>query len=221
MVSQGNSDATAATFVDGLRTSRLVAILRAAEPEPVVAAARVLLDAGVKMLEVSLTTPGATEAIREIASCAPAGSLVGAGTVLTQQEAQAVLECGAQFAVTPAMTPGVPVCIEAGLPVAAGALTPTEVLAALQLGVDAVKLFPANVFGAGYVKALRDPFPHAPLIPVGGVGMDDVPAYLAAGAVAVGVGSPLLGDALRGGSLSALADRASAYLRAASGNTSR
>lgn len=203
------------TFVERLGETRLVAILRAADPAPVVAAARTLLDAGVRVLEVSLTTRGAVEAIGEIARQVPAGSLVGAGTVLTEDQAEAVLGCGAQFAVTPALSPGLRVCLEAGLPVAAGAFTPTEVLAALQLGVDAVKVFPAGVVGPGYVAALRDPFPGARLVPVGGVGIDDVPAYLRSGAFAVGVGGPLLGDAARGGSLDALADRARAYLRAA------
>ncbi|MGN6333488.1 MAG: bifunctional 4-hydroxy-2-oxoglutarate aldolase/2-dehydro-3-deoxy-phosphogluconate aldolase [Motilibacteraceae bacterium] len=215
------STAARSPFVQKLGETRLVAILRAADPAPVVAAARTLLQAGVRVLEVSLTTPGATEAIGEIASQAPAGSLIGAGTVLTEQQAAAVLGCGAQFAVTPALSPGVRVCLEAGLPVAAGAFTPTEVLTALQLGVDAVKVFPAGVVGPGYVAALRDPFPGARLVPVGGVGIEDVPAYLRSGALAVGVGGPLLGDAARGGSLDALAERARAYLRAASSEDPR
>lgn len=215
VVSQAGRPLAPGTFVQRVGESRLVAILRAGDPAPVVAAARTLLDAGVRVLEVSLTTPGAVEAIGEIASLAPTGSLVGAGTVLTVQQAEAVLGCGAQFAVTPALSPGVRVCLEAGLPVAAGAFTPSEVLTAWQLGVDAVKVFPAGVVGPGYLAALRDPFPDVPLVPVGGVGIDDVPAYLRAGALGVGVGGPLLGDAARGGDLDALADRARAYLRAA------
>ncbi|MGN6689114.1 MAG: bifunctional 4-hydroxy-2-oxoglutarate aldolase/2-dehydro-3-deoxy-phosphogluconate aldolase [Actinomycetales bacterium] len=204
-----------APFLDRMRAAGVVAILRGTDPQAVVDAGRALLEAGISALEVSLTTPGAVDAIRELLASAPAGSLVGAGTVLTVEQAAAVIGCGAQFAVTPALSAGVGACVEAGLPVAAGALTPTEVLTALQSGVAAVKVFPASVFGPGYVKALRDPFPDAPLVPVGGVGIDDVPAYLQAGAVAVGVGNPLVGDAVRGGDLTALRDRAARYLAAA------
>ncbi|WP_262403504.1 bifunctional 4-hydroxy-2-oxoglutarate aldolase/2-dehydro-3-deoxy-phosphogluconate aldolase [Actinomadura sp. CNU-125] len=100
------------------------------------------------------------------------------------------------------------------MPVLAGALTPTEVAAAAASGVDAVKLFPASAHGPGYLKALRDPFPDVPFVPVGGVGRDEAVEYLALGAVAVGVGSPLCGDAPHGGDLDALRARARAFVAA-------
>jgi 2-dehydro-3-deoxyphosphogluconate aldolase/(4S)-4-hydroxy-2-oxoglutarate aldolase len=99
--------------------------------------------------------------------------------------------------------------------VAAGALTPTEAYAALRMGASAVKLFPASVGGPAYLKAVRDPFPDIPFVAVGGVGLDEMRAYLDVGAVAVGVGGPLVGDAASGGSLDDLRVRARAYLAVA------
>jgi 2-dehydro-3-deoxyphosphogluconate aldolase/(4S)-4-hydroxy-2-oxoglutarate aldolase len=116
--------------------------------------------------------------------------------------------------VTPAVVESIPEAARPGLP-AAGALTPTEAYNALLMGASAVKLFPASLGGPAYLKALRDPFPDIPFVAVGGVGLDEMHAYLAVGAVAVGVGGPLVGDAASGGSLSDLRVRARAYVAAA------
>jgi 2-dehydro-3-deoxyphosphogluconate aldolase/(4S)-4-hydroxy-2-oxoglutarate aldolase len=115
---------------------------------------------------------------------------------------------------TPALGDGVTTAVALGLPVLAGALTPTEVLAARDAGAVAVKVFPAASLGPGHVKALRDPFPDVPLVPVGGVDLAAVPRYFAAGACAVGVGSPLTGDAPHGGDVAALRERAAAFVAA-------
>ncbi|MGO3252200.1 MAG: bifunctional 4-hydroxy-2-oxoglutarate aldolase/2-dehydro-3-deoxy-phosphogluconate aldolase, partial [Microbacterium gubbeenense] len=104
--------------------------------------------------------------------------------------------------------------VDRGVPVLCGALTPTEVLTAIDAGVDAVKLFPVSSMGSRYVKDLRAPFPRTPFIPVGGVGTDEAARFLADGAVAVGVASPLLGDAANGGDLDALRERARRFLKA-------
>ena len=137
--------------------------------------------------------------------------------MLTAEEARAAHRAGADFAVTPGLGEGVAAAQELGLPVLAGVMTPTDVLAARALGVAAYKLFPAaHAGGPGYLRALRGPFPDLPFVPVGGVDAASARAYLAAGAVAVGVGSPLLGDAADGGPPAALRTRARAFLDATS-----
>jgi 2-dehydro-3-deoxyphosphogluconate aldolase/(4S)-4-hydroxy-2-oxoglutarate aldolase len=137
--------------------------------------------------------------------------LIGAGTVVTAAQADEVAAARAGFVVTPAITRGAHRAVELGVPLLCGALTPTEVVAALDLGATAVKIFPAKLYGPGYFSELRAPLPDAPLIAVGGVDAQSAPKYLAAGALAVGVGSPLLGDAGNGGSLAELAIRASTF----------
>ena len=201
------------TFGNVLRETRLVGIVRGDGVDHTRDAVNVLFDAGVRLVEVSLTGPGALEAIAAIR--APAGCWLGAGTVRTAADAAAAIAAGATFAVSPALTGSVAACVAAGLPILAGAFTPTEVETALSLGVEAVKLFPASVGGPAYLSALRQPFPDVPFVPVGGVGVAEAEAYLAAGAIAVGVGSPLLGDAVAGGDLSALAERASMFVKLA------
>jgi 2-dehydro-3-deoxyphosphogluconate aldolase/(4S)-4-hydroxy-2-oxoglutarate aldolase len=128
--------------------------------------------------------------------------------VLTAQQAAGAAAAGASFVVTPAATPGVRAAIEHGLPVVAGALTPAEVINVRATGAAAVKLFPASLGGVPYLRALREPFPDVPFMPVGGIDRDAAREYLEAGAVAVGVGSPLVGDAASGGSLTELRERA-------------
>lgn len=196
---------------------RIVAIVRGTDVEATIASARTLFDAGIRVLELPLTLGGAHEAIREVVAAAPAGALVGAGTVLTPAQVDGAVEAGAQFIVTPTLSGSVGYAIEAGIGVLPGAYTPTEIQAAHDLGAAAVKLFPASALGPGYVRAVRDPFPDARIIPVGGVSLDSLDAFFAAGAIAVGVGGPLLGDApTRGGDQHALAERARAFHTAVS-----
>jgi 2-dehydro-3-deoxyphosphogluconate aldolase / (4S)-4-hydroxy-2-oxoglutarate aldolase len=197
-----------------LAADRLVAIVRGSDPDACVAAVGVLADAGIDLVEVSLTTTDALSVLERVVAAHPR-MLIGAGTVLTAEQAQAVRDVGVSYVVTPANGPGVTAAAELGLPVLAGCLTPTEVLAAHQAG-HLVKLFPAGPFGLPYFKALRDPFPGIPLIPVGGVDAALATDYLAAGALAVGVGSPLLGDAPHGGDLAGLASRARSFRAAVS-----
>jgi 2-dehydro-3-deoxyphosphogluconate aldolase/(4S)-4-hydroxy-2-oxoglutarate aldolase len=205
----------AVDFTAELAAARVLAIIRGTDAAAAAAAGTALLAAGVRLVEVALTTPGALTAIEAIRSAAPDGSLVGAGTVLTVADVADVAAAGAQFVVTPAVIESIPEAARRGLPVAAGALTPTEAYAALRMGASAVKLFPASVGGPAYLKAVRDPFPDIPFVAVGGVGLDEMRAYLDVGAVAVGVGGPLVGDAASGGSLDDLRVRARAYLAVA------
>lgn len=199
-------------LVAELTAARVMAIIRGTGTAAAVAAGTALLAEGVRLVEVALTTPGALAAIEAIRAGAPDGSLVGAGTVLTVTDVADVAAAGAQFVVTPAVTESIRAAASRGLPVAAGALTPTEAYTAAQMGACAVKLFPASLGGPAYLKALRGPFPDIPIVAVGGVGLDQMRAYLDAGAIAVGVGGPLIGDAASGGSLDELRMRARAYL---------
>jgi len=202
------------TFGEVLRSSRLVGIVRGDGVGNTRDAVRVLFESGVRLVEVSLTGPGALEAISSVQ--VPEGCWLGAGTVRTAADASAAIAAGATFAVSPALTASVTACVASGLPILAGALTPTEVESAVSVGAEAVKLFPASLGGPAYLSALRQPFPNVPFVPVGGVGVAEAESYLAAGAIAVGVSSPLVGDAASGGDLSALADRAARFVKLAS-----
>ena len=215
MVSTGSSQ----PFVDALARARVMAIIRGSDSDAAVATALALFDEGVRFVEISLTTPGACAAIEAVRSRLPEGAQIGAGTVLTAADVADVAAAGAQFVVTPAVTPSIAVAAERGLPVAAGALTPTEAFTAVQQGASVVKLFPASIGGPAYLKAVRDPFPHIPFLAVGGVGLEELDGYLAVGALGVGVGSPLVGDAASGGDLASLRERARAYVTAAERHT--
>lgn len=205
------------SLLERLRRQRLLAIVRASDPGTALTILRVLAEEGIDLAEVSLTTADALSVIRRAATGAAGTAGLGAGTVLTAADAQAAVEAGASYLVTPGISAGAREGVRLGVPVLVGALTPSEVVAAVELGATAVKIFPvAQLGGPSYLRALRAPFPGVPFVAVGGVAADAVPAYLAAGATAVGVGSPLTGDATGGGSLDALRERARALRAAAS-----
>ncbi|WP_433234572.1 bifunctional 4-hydroxy-2-oxoglutarate aldolase/2-dehydro-3-deoxy-phosphogluconate aldolase [Actinomadura nitritigenes] len=203
---------TNTTIAAELGRRRLVAIVRGPDPAAAVRTALTLAEEGVALIEVSLSGAGALDVIEEVAGKAAGAARIGAGTVLTADDARRARDAGAEYAVTPSLGAGVDEALRLGLPVLAGALTPTEAAAAVAAGATAVKLFPASAHGPGYLTALRDPFPDVPFVPVGGVGEAEAAEYLRRGAVAVGVGSPLCGDAPRGGDLAALRRRARAFL---------
>jgi 2-dehydro-3-deoxyphosphogluconate aldolase / (4S)-4-hydroxy-2-oxoglutarate aldolase len=199
------------SFLEQLAVVPVVAILRAGDAGRFLEVGRVLYEGGVGAIEVTLTSRGALEAFGRLREELPGDALLGVGTVRSAADAERALDVGATYLVAPDFRPEmVAFAVERGIPVVPGALTPTEVAAAWAAGATAVKVFPVSaVGGPGYVKTIRAPLPEVPLVPTGGVGVDDVGAYLAAGAVAVGIGSPLLGDAGDpDGDLAGLADRA-------------
>lgn len=202
-------------FLADLRQERVMAIIRGQDTDAVIEVALALFEAGLRFVEVALTSPAACRAIAAIRSRTPAGSRIGAGTVLTPSDVDAVERAGAQFVVTPGVLDSIAESLRRGLPVVAGAMTPTEAYAAHALGASVVKLFPASAGGPGYLKAVRDPFPQIPFMAVGGVGLAEMEGYLQVGAIAVGVGSPLVGDAVSSGDTDALCERARAYLAVA------
>ena len=191
-----------------LAAHRLLAILRGPDPAALLRSLETLAGAGVRLAEVSLTSTGAADVISRAAADLGGELRLGAGTVVTAGDAQVAADAGASFVVSPGLGDGVEAALALGLPAMAGALTPTEVQAGWRLGVSAVKLFPASLGGPGYLRALRDPFPGVCFVPVGGVRPADAGDWLQAGALAIGIGSPLLGDAVRGGDQAALAARA-------------
>lgn len=198
-----------------IRNSGVVAVMRAADSTRFAQVASELVNRGITALEVTLTTAGAIDALRTIRDSAPTDVVVGGGTVLTEAQATACIENGADFLVAPGLVPTVMhVGQEASVPVYPGALTPSEFMAASQLGAGLVKLFPANVVGPGYLKDLKGPLPDIDIMPTGGIRIEDIGSWLSAGAVTVGLGSPLLGDSLDGGSLEGLRSRAQAALEA-------
>ena len=206
------------TFLDQVAAVPVVAILRAADARRFLEVGRVLYEAGVRAVEVTLTSAGALAAFARLRAELPADALLGVGTVRSAADAERAVDAGATYLIAPDFRPEVVAwAVERGVPMVAGALTPTEVSAAWAAGATAVKVFPVSaVGGPAYLKAVRAPLPEVPLVPTGGVGGDDIGAYLAAGAVAVGIGSPLLGDAGDpGGDLAALAERARRAVAAA------
>ncbi|TXS49298.1 bifunctional 4-hydroxy-2-oxoglutarate aldolase/2-dehydro-3-deoxy-phosphogluconate aldolase [Streptomyces sp. uw30] len=192
-----------------LATHRLVAIVRGDDADAALRTVLALAEEGVELIEVSLSGKDALTVIERARRTLGPERPLGAGTVLTADDARAAHRAGADFAVTPGLGDGVATAQELGMPVLAGVLTPTEIIAARALRVAALKIFPAaQSGGAAYLKALRGPFPDTPFVPVGGIDEAAARACLAAGALAVGVGSPLVGDAADGGSITALRERA-------------
>ncbi|WP_437618655.1 bifunctional 4-hydroxy-2-oxoglutarate aldolase/2-dehydro-3-deoxy-phosphogluconate aldolase [Sorangium sp. So ce1151] len=197
-----------------IQRTRIVPVVRAGSAEEALQAVEALLEGGIDVLEITMTVPGAVEVVREIAALHGERALVGAGTVLDARTAEACVEAGARFVVSPALdeaTAGA--CRAMGIVHAPGALTPTEVVAAHRAGGDVVKVFPCDALGgASYLKSLKAPLPHIPLMPTGGVTLQNIGTFLAAGAVAVGVGGNLVDlKLLREGRREELVARARAF----------
>jgi 2-dehydro-3-deoxyphosphogluconate aldolase / (4S)-4-hydroxy-2-oxoglutarate aldolase len=169
---------------------RVIAILRGLPPAQALEVSYALAEAGVRAIEVTVDSPDAFAVIGELSGIA--GVTAGAGTVLDIGDAERALEAGASFLITPVVDVAVIGWAEArGVPIMPGAMTPTEVSTAWTAGAAAVKLFPAGTLGASYVRAIRAPLPHIPLIPTGGVDDKTVGDFFRAGAFAVGAGGAL------------------------------
>jgi len=193
-----------------LKRSRIVPVIRASSPDEALRMIEALLAGGIDILEITMTVPNAVELIREVAEGFGSRALVGAGTVLDPETAEACIAAGAQFVVSPAFdTETVMICNKHGIVIAPGALTPSEIVCAFHAGGDIIKVFPCDALGgASYLRSLRAPLPHIPLMPTGGVTLETLPGFLAAGAVAVGVGTSLADPKI---SLTELTDRARAF----------
>lgn len=199
-----------------VRETGVLAVLRAASPETAIEAANALIRGGVTGIEVTYSTPDAPAVIAELRRSHGDAALVGAGTVTTAAQAEESAAAGAQFLVSPGTLPELTgTMLGTGLVTMTGAMTPTEVMVAMSLGVDVVKVFPASLGGPGFLKALREPFADAVLMPTGGVTAENLAEFLAAGAIAVGAGGDLLAkDALANGDWDRIEARARDYAAA-------
>jgi 2-dehydro-3-deoxyphosphogluconate aldolase / (4S)-4-hydroxy-2-oxoglutarate aldolase len=175
-----------------LRSRRLVAVLRSPAYGDPVPLARALLAGGISVIEYALTGRDALTAISLVREALAGAVTVGAGTVLEPGEADAAITAGAEFVVTPAVRARVVArSHDRDVPCICGAFTATEVAAALDSGTHLVKVFPARLGGPDHLRDLAGPFPGARFVPTGGITAENAPAYLRAGAVAVGIGSGL------------------------------
>jgi len=171
----------------------VVAVIRLRDPGKVRAVADALMAGGVRVLEVTMTVPGAIELIRDLARSLPEGFLLGAGTVTDAATAQAVIDAGAAFVVGPVFRPDVvTACHEHAVPAIPGCFSPTEILDAHDKGADIIKVFPATMLGPQFVRDVRAPLPQVKLMPTGGVTLENAGDWIRAGAVAIGIGSALV-----------------------------
>ncbi len=194
----------------------VVAVIRADSPDAMTDVCRALVAGGVTACEITMTVPGAIDAIATTSKALGDDCIVGVGTVLDQDTARRAIEAGAEFVVSPVMNPGVIEIAHHFDKVAIpGALSPTEVLVAWEGGADVVKIFPANHLGPRYFKDLHGPLPDVRLTPTGGVDLETTPAWIEAGAVAVGVGSALVRrDLVASAAWSELSDLAARFVAA-------
>lgn len=192
-----------------LLDTRVIAVLRATHACAYAPVVHALLEGGVVSIELTLSTPGVFEELPRLQERFGAGAEFGVGTITTVAEALRAIEAGAKYLVTPLTDAAiVKAAVEHGVAVYPGGLTPTELCAGWSAGATAVKVFPASVVGPGYVAMLRGPFPDIEVVPSGGVGITDAAAWISAGALAVSLGGPLIGDAFHGGDLKQLTERA-------------
>jgi len=184
--------------IEKLKESKLVPVLRAPSQKEGLRMAHALISGGVRVLEVTMTVPGAVDLIAQLSQSLAEDILIGAGTVLDPETAERCRDAGAKFIVSPALNLAtVEWCKAEGIACAPGCLTPTEILTAHQAGADLIKIFPADaVGGSSYIKALKGPFPHIEFMPTGGVNLATIKGFFEAGAVAVGVGSNLVNPKL-------------------------
>src|SRR5438445_563815 len=171
----------------------LVAVVRSPDSQQLVEVARALADGGVSVLEITMSVPNALEVLQRVRTSLGDRVLLGAGTVLDGETARAALLAGAEYIVAPTLNLDViRLCQRYDRLVMPGAFTPTEILAAWEAGADIVKVFPAEVLGPAYFKALRGPLPQVRLMPTGGVDLTTAAAFLQAGACCLGIGGQLV-----------------------------
>jgi 2-dehydro-3-deoxyphosphogluconate aldolase / (4S)-4-hydroxy-2-oxoglutarate aldolase len=180
-----------------IRQTGVIAIMRAKSSDQLIAAADAIRQGGVRVIEVTMTTPGALKVIESAASRYGDEVLFGAGSVLDAETARAAVLAGAGFIVAPTLKAStIELCSRYSIPVMPGCFTPTEMLTAVEMGADMVKLFPAEIGGPALVKAILAPLPHLQIVPVGGVDLNTAAAFIRSGAAALGVGSSLINQKL-------------------------
>ena len=186
---------TRASLLDQLLATKIIAIIRLSESEPIFELANALHRGGVKAIEVTMGTPNALEQINKLSQIE--GVIPGVGSVIDAKTAKAAIEAGAQFVVTPVSKPDIiKMTHQHDKPIFSGAMTPSEILQAYEWGADVVKLFPAANFGLSYLKAVKAPMPHIPIMPTGGITVENATEWIANGAVCLGIGTTLVNKKL-------------------------
>ncbi len=206
------------TTLSEILNHKIVAIIRGAQADDVVHIAGALHEGGVKLLEVTLNSPGALSAISKVVSTMSAQVTVGAGTVLDAEMAKAAMNAGARFIISPSLDiETIQATKQGGAVSIPGAFTATEIYSAYKNGADIIKVFPASI-GPGYLKDIRGPFPQIPLMPTGGVNLTNIREFQKAGAVAFGIGSALVDTSLKisDAYLKDLTEKAKKYVEAIS-----
>jgi 2-dehydro-3-deoxyphosphogluconate aldolase / (4S)-4-hydroxy-2-oxoglutarate aldolase len=200
-------------IIQSIVDAGLVAIVRAESADQAERIANACAAGGVAALEITFTVPGALDVIAHVARSAKARSiLLGAGTVLDPETARAAILAGAHFIVSPSLnTDTAKLCNRYQVPYMPGAATMGEIVAAMEFGADIVKIFPGELFGPSFVRAAKGPLPQASLMPTGGVSLENVEEWIAAGSVAVGVGSHLTAGA-KTGNYDAITQRAREFI---------
>jgi 2-dehydro-3-deoxyphosphogluconate aldolase/(4S)-4-hydroxy-2-oxoglutarate aldolase len=193
----------------------LLAVVRGESHAAALEVVGALVNGGVLGIEVTFTTPEAPRVIRDLDAEYGDRILLGAGTVTTREQVEEAVEAGSSFLVSPGCDPELlPAMLETGILVLPGVLTPSEVMLARRLGAPAVKLFPGSSGGPAYLKALLGPFPDARFVPTGGVSVDNITDWFAAGALAVGAGSALAPASLAGRARGEVVEQAREFAKA-------
>ncbi|TDF95792.1 bifunctional 4-hydroxy-2-oxoglutarate aldolase/2-dehydro-3-deoxy-phosphogluconate aldolase [Paenibacillus piri] len=176
-----------------IEETRIIAIVRGVEEQHITGVAQALKDGGVRVMEITLNTPGASKMIAQLQEQFGESMYIGAGTVLDLDDTKQALEAGASYLVTPNMDEDViRYAAERNVPVFPGAMTPTEIVKAWKAGATAVKIFPGASLGIGYIKELQGPLNHIPMVAVGGVNEDNIAQFMQAGCYGVGIGGSLV-----------------------------
>ena len=201
----------------------VIAVLRTDSPGQLVSAANALAEGGIVSVEVTMTTPGALDVVREAVKELKENAIIGVGSVLDAQTARAAILAGAEFVVSPILDPDMILLVNRyGKVSIPGAFTPTEILEAWEAGADAVKIFPASLGGPDYLKAIKGPLPQVKLVPTGGVTLENAGDFIKAGAEMIAAGGNLAPPKeIKLGQFDAITGRARKYVEAVAAARSR
>ncbi len=205
---------------DWIERTKIMPAIKAESTDQAMQGCELLLNSGIDVLEVTLTVPGALDVIRKLSQEFRNRVLIGAGNITTPNEANACIDAGARFIVSPNTNPNiVSLASQSGIFCAPGALTPSEVLHAHNLGSDIVKVFPCEyIGGSSYISTLKTTYSQIPLMPTGNITLEEITSYIQAGAVAIGLGSNVFDLQLLSSNPDDLINRAKAFLAAAKGS---
>lgn len=176
-----------------IKKEKVIAILRSISAERVIAISQALHKGGIGLMEITCNTKNALEMIEKVSQAMRGKMIIGAGTVLSKKACEEVLNAGAEFIIAPNVDPEViSFCVAKDIVVMPGAMTPTEILRAAQLGASMIKIFPAGYLGTDYIKQIRGPIDNVDFVAVGGIGLENISEFLSAGYCAAGLGSTLV-----------------------------